>query len=83
MYNGTALSRLVIVVGLTDGGVMGWRTHREDQANPNSMTVTHAFQQGERASVYFQPPDRPRAALAFDRTRMVEDLVTLLKRQWR
>jgi hypothetical protein len=77
------LSRLVVVVALGGSGMMGWRTLREDAANPNSMTVSHAFHQDESAPVHFQPPDRPRAALAFDRTRMVEDLVTLIKRQWR
>jgi hypothetical protein len=77
------LSRLVVAVGLGGGGTMGWRTRGEDAASPNSMTVSHAFQQGELPPVHFQPPDKPRAALAFDRARMVEDLVTLLKRQWR
>lgn len=77
------LSRIVVVAGLSSSGVMGWRTRREDEASPNSMTVAHAFHQDQRQPVHFQPPDRPRAALSFDRSRMLEDLVTLLRRQWR
>jgi hypothetical protein len=77
------LSRVVIVARLGEAGAMGWRTRLEDQASPNSMTIAHAFDQNQRTPVHFQPPDRPRAALAFDRARMVEDLVTLLRRQWR
>lgn len=77
------LSRMVVVVGLSGGSMMGWRTLREDEASPNSMSMSHSFHDGDRAPVHVHPPDRPRAALAFDRTRMVEDLLTLLKRQWR
>jgi hypothetical protein len=77
------LSRLVLAAGLGGSGLMGWRTRREDEASPNSMTMSHGFGQGNRAPVHFQPPDRPRAALEFDRPRMGEDLVTLLRRQWK
>jgi Domain of unknown function (DUF4062) len=77
------LSRLVVAISLAGNGVMGWRTRGEDAASPNSMTMSNAFSQGERPPIHFQPPDRPRAALEFDRTRMVEDLVTLLRRQFR
>lgn len=76
------LSRLVLVASLGGEGAMGWRTRQEDSANPNSMTMSHFFGQNNRVPVHFQPPDRPRASLAFDRTRMVEDMVALLRRQW-
>jgi Domain of unknown function (DUF4062) len=76
------LSRLVFVASLDGEGTMGWRTRREDDANPNSMTMSHSFGQNDRVPVHFQPPDRPRASLAFDRARMVEDTVALLRRQW-
>ena len=46
------------------------------------MTVARAFQKGERPTVHFQHPDR-RAALAFDGSKIVTYLVTLLRRQWR
>ncbi len=75
------LSRFVAMVGLS-GGAMGWRTRREDDLSPNSMTMSRMFQ-GEPEPVHFQPADKPRAALSFDRERIIEDLVTLLRRQWR
>jgi hypothetical protein len=76
------LSRLVIVASLGGEGGMGWRTRGEDVASPNSMTMSQSFGGADRLLVHFQPPDRPRASLAFDRVRLVEDLVALLRRQW-
>jgi hypothetical protein len=76
------LSRIVVAADIGSNGVMGWRTRTEDEANPNSMTMS-MFQNGERDPVHFTPPDRARAALSFDRERMAEDLLTLLRRQWR
>jgi len=77
------LSRIVVAAGIASNGVMGWRTRREDEANPNSMTVSSMFDRGDHEPVHFQPPDRARAALAFDQSRMTDDLLTLLRRQWR
>ncbi|WP_174297456.1 endonuclease NucS domain-containing protein [Sphingomonas bacterium] len=76
------LSRIVVVASLADAGMGAWRTQREQDASPNSMTYSHGFNSGERPPVHFQPPDRPRAAIGFDQDRMVEDLKTLLRRQW-
>lgn len=76
------LSRIVVVASLADAGMGAWRTQREQDANPNSMTYSHGFNNGERPPVHFQPPDRPRGAFGFDRDRMVDDLKTLLRRQW-
>lgn len=76
------LSRIVVVAALADAGMGAWRTQREQDASPNSMTYSHGFNNGERPPVHFQPPDRPRAAIGFDRDRIVEDLKTLLRRQW-
>lgn len=76
------LSRFVIVASIDAGDYMGWRTRREDEASPNSMTMSHSFRGETREPVSFLPPDRPRTALTFDKSRMVEDLVTLLRRQW-
>lgn len=75
------LTRIVVAAGIASNGMMGWRTRQEDGANPNSMTVSSMFHQGDPEPVHFQPPDRARAALSYDRERMVEDLVTLLRRQ--
>lgn len=76
------LSRIVVAAAIASNGVMGWRTRREDEASPNSMTMSR-FGQGELEPIHFEPPDRARAALQFDRARMAEDIVTLLRRQWR
>lgn len=77
------LSRVVIAAGISSNGIIGWRTWREDEASPNSMTTASMFGESDREPVHFQPPDRARAALSFDRPRMVEDLVALIRRQWR
>ena len=76
-------SRIVVAAGIASNGVMGWRTRREDEASPNSMTVSSMFNRGDHEPVHFQPPDRARAALAFDQSRMTDDLLTLLRRQFR
>lgn len=76
------LSRIVVVAALGDASMGAWRTRQEQDASPNSMTYSHGFNSGERPPVHFQPPDRLRAAIGFDRERMVQDLKTLLRRQW-
>jgi hypothetical protein len=76
------LSRIVVAAGISSNGFMGWRTRREDEASPNSMTMSSMFRENGREPVHFQPPDRARASLSFDRARMVEDLVALIRRQW-
>lgn len=76
------LSRIAVAAGISSNGAMGWRTRTEDEVSPNSMTMS-MFQEGERAPVHLTPPDRARAALSFNRERMGEDLLTLLRRQWR
>lgn len=76
------LSRVVLVAAIAANGAMGWRTRREDDASPNSFSMSHGFDRSERATVHFQPADKTRAALSFDRARMAEDLAALLKRQW-
>ncbi len=76
------LSRIAIAALIASNGVSGWRTRSENAANPNSMTLSSMFGRGEPEPIHFEPPDRTRAALGFDRERMAEDLVTLLRRQW-
>lgn len=77
------LSRIIVAAGISSNGVMGWRTRRDDEASPNSMTMSPMFQEQGHGPVHFQPPDRARAGLSFDRSRMAEDLLTLVRRQWR
>jgi len=76
------LSRVAIVAAIASNGAMGWRTRREDTANPNSMSMSSMFGRGDPEPVHFQPADRPRASLVFDRDRITADLLALLRRQW-
>jgi hypothetical protein len=76
------LSRIVIAASLGPTGVFGWRTRAEEAASPNSMTMAHSFSEANRGPVHFQPADRARAALSFDREHIAEDLVALLRRQF-
>jgi hypothetical protein len=76
------LSRIAVAASVSSNGVMGWRTRAEDEVSPHSMTMS-MFQERKRTPVHLTPPDRARAVLAFDRERIGEDLLTLLRRQWR
>ena len=75
------LTRLVIAAGLESTDYAGWRSLDEHRANPNSMEVP--WQREERRPVSLNPPDRTRMALKADRPRIAEDLLTLLRRQYR
>ncbi|MEI9936669.1 MAG: hypothetical protein WDO69_05545 [Pseudomonadota bacterium] len=76
------LSRVVIAAALRNVRAGAWRTRAEHDASPNAVSMGRGFGNEERAAVHLQPPDRARGALAFDRQSLVEDLTTLLKRQW-
>jgi len=75
------LSHIVIAARITDAGHSGWRTQREHAASPNSMQV--GFGRDEHPPVHLDPPQRTRAAFRLDAARLIEDLVVLLRRQWR
>ena len=65
------------------GASLAWRTRREHDVSPNRVSYGHGFHNDERPPVHLQPPHRSRAAITLDRPRLVEDLVVLLRRQWR
>jgi hypothetical protein len=75
------LPRVVIAAALQSAEHAGWRSLDEDRANPNSMEVS--WHSEERRPVNLTPPDRTRMALRADRQRITEDLLTLLRRQYR
>jgi hypothetical protein len=58
-----------------------WRTQREQDASPNSYST--GFGHHERKPVHLTPAVRPRAALQHQAAQLVEDIVTLLRREWR
>ena len=58
-----------------------WRKQREQDASPNSYNM--GFGQNGRKPVHLTPGVRPRPALRHQAGELVEDLVTLLRREWR
>ena len=58
------------------------RTRREHEANPTSMQLS-SYGQDERRPVHLSPAHLPRAALTQKPDQLVEDLITLIRRQWR
>lgn len=57
---------------------LSWRTQAEQDASPNSGTMRMG-EAPRRPAVL----DRPRAAIKFDATRIAEDLMVPLRRQWK
>jgi len=74
------LSHLVVAASVTGGFTM--LTRAEFRASPNSISMS-GFGRGERPPVHLTPAHMPRAALAQNMNPLVNDLVTLLRRQWR
>lgn len=60
-----------------DGGT--WRTQKEQEASPGSFQM---FMDKPEA-VHLRPAHRPRAALTQQAEELVEDLVALLRREWK
>jgi hypothetical protein len=58
-----------------------WRTQREQDASPDSYSM--GFGQDGRKPVHLTPAVRPRPALRHQAGQLVEDLLTLLRREWR
>lgn len=61
------------------GGFMAWRTQREQDAEPNSGTVSMRGDD-ERPAISLH---KPRPALRLERQRLAEDLLVPLRRQWK
>ena len=71
------LTHIAVAVTLLGADHMAWRTLRESEANPNSISMGSS---GQYSPVSLH---RPRAALRLDATHIVEDLVVPLRRQSR
>jgi len=76
------LSHLAAAVALLNTSYSGWRTRREHQESPNSMTITHGFEE-QHARVTLSPPHRTRAAFRNQLADISTDLTTLLRRMMR
>jgi hypothetical protein len=75
------LTRIVIAVDIGMSGVFGWRTASEQSESPNSMQI--GMDRSAPGPVMCNPPDRTRMALRAERSRIVEDLLALLRRKYR
>lgn len=75
------LTHLAIAISIANADYMGWRTQREHDISPNSMSMGKRFSGGGEQSPVFV--SRPRAALRLDVAHIVEDLLVPLRRQWR
>lgn len=74
------LSHVVLAARITGGFAM--LTRREYEASPNSIQMS-GFGQDDRPPVHLTPPQLPRPALVHQAPQLVEDIATLLRRQWR
>ena len=75
------LVRFVLVAGIQASDYVALRSLAEQQASPNSMEVP--VQRDERRAVHLNPPDRARMAIKAERQLIAEDLLALLRRQYR
>ena len=72
------LSHVSIAASLTGAGYMAWRTQREHDARPNSMSMGSGNDQQGPVQV-----NRTRAAMRLNAEHIVEDLIVPLRRQRR
>jgi hypothetical protein len=76
------LSHVAIAAGILEGGYCGWRTRREQEKNPNSITISHTLDTSLPPTT-LSPPHRSRAALRQQASTMVEDFAVLLRRKYK
>ena len=72
------ITHVAVAVAVNGAAQLAWRTQREQDASPNSVTVGGMGRERKPAQV-----DRTRAALKLNRARVVEDLVVPLRRPWK
>lgn len=75
------LTHVALAVTLIGQDYMGWRTRAENHASPNSFAG--GMGNGRQQPVHLTPGHRPRASLKLNAPQLVEDLVTLLRREWK
>ncbi len=73
------LSHVTVVAQLV--GSFGMRTRREHEASPNSMSMGSSYGRNQHSPVHLSPAHLPRAALSQQADQLVEELMTLLRRQ--
>lgn len=75
------LTHVAPALALVGSDHVVWRTAAEHAASPNSFSMGSG--QSERSPVHLTPAHRPRAALSLNAAELIEDYVTLLRREWR
>ena len=70
-----------VAVAAQLAGSFGMRTRREHEASPNSMSMGNNYGRDQHSPVHLSPAHLPRAALSQQADQLVEDLMTLLRRQ--
>ncbi|WP_375462175.1 hypothetical protein [uncultured Enterovirga sp.] len=75
------LTHSAIAVTLSNAESATWRTQQEQDASPNSISM-RGFGRDPQP-VMLAPPVLPRPALRTEPNRLVEDLLTLMRREWR
>jgi hypothetical protein len=75
------LTHVALAADLSGGDLTVWRTQREQDASPGSYSLGSG--RAEHRPVHLSPAHRPRPALTHQTENLVEDLVTLLRREWR
>ena len=75
------LSHLAVAAQLT--GSFGMRTRREHEASPRSMSMGNNYGQDNHSPVHLSPAHLLRPALAQQADQIIDDLMTLLRRQRR
>ena len=76
------ITHVALAATLAGGDTVVWRTQREQDASPHSYSLG-GFDREERKPVRLTPAVRPRPALRHQAGQLVEDLMTLLRREWR
>ena len=75
------ITRVVPVAQIVGGDHYAWRKRSEHNAAPHSYSVRMGTWGDEGGPVKLTPPDRARAAMAYEADRLSEDLIVLLRRQ--
>lgn len=74
-------SHVALAVAILDVGVTTWRTRREHDANPNTMTIS-TFDCEDAGPVLLNPAQRSRSSFRSKINEMTEDFIVLLRRQF-
>lgn len=74
------LTHVALAATISNNDHLVWRSVTEQRDNPDSYSM--GFGHKNREPVHLSPPSRPRPALVHQQTELVEDLVTLLRRQF-